>query len=62
MTKKRYGVAGFIAAAAIAVSGLVVPSANVVKRAPETEPNIRPGLSELTPGTGMRFMVKPLAT
>ena len=28
MTKKRYGVAGFIAAAAIAVSGLVVPSAN----------------------------------
>jgi maltose-binding protein MalE len=27
MTKKRYGVAGFIAAAAIAVSGLVVPSA-----------------------------------
>ena len=28
MTKKRYGVAGFIAAAAIAVSGLVVPSAS----------------------------------
>ena len=28
MTKKRYGVAGFIAAIAIAVSGLVVPSAS----------------------------------
>jgi len=32
-----------------------------VRRAPETEPNAFPDCPEFAPGTGIKFIVKPLA-